>query len=67
MIVILSGTAPDGTPLIVPVDLLLGDEELCPAEYGTGLRACRTLRRDHPGRWHIATTVTTIVEVWPAA
>jgi hypothetical protein len=64
-IVVMTGTAPDGSPLSVPVDVLLDDGEMCLAEYGTGLAACCTLHRDHPGPWHVATTETHIVKVWP--
>lgn len=65
MTTVMSGIAPDGSPLTVSVDVQLEDSEMCPAEYGTGLRACCTLHRGHPGPWHVATTETHIVKVWP--
>ena len=64
---ILAGQAPDGTPLLVPVDPGLDDDQLCAATYGTGIMAYCTLPRDHRGRWHVAATTTHIVEVWPVA
>lgn len=67
VVVVMAGTAPDGTPLLVSVDL--AQEEVCPATYGRtmgwGLVAACTLRPGHPGPWHVATTETNIVEVWP--
>lgn len=52
---------PDG-PMSVVVDVDLPDEEMCTAQ--DGIAAC-TLPAAHKGAWHIATTRTKVVHVWP--
>ena len=64
-VVTITGTAPDGSPLAVTIGLAWTDEEMCPAEWGTGIRACCTLAAGHPGPWHVATTDDSIIKVWP--
>lgn len=64
---IMSGTAPDGTPLLVAIDMEQVDDERCEASYGAphSVRAWCTRSRGHGGAWHVATTGTEIIMAWP--
>jgi hypothetical protein len=68
MAALICGTAPDGSPVSTEADAGgRGDEDMCPARYGPpgSVQAWCTEAKDHPGPWHIATTGTEIVRVWP--
>jgi hypothetical protein len=59
-------TAPDGIDITVSLDVELPEDQMCTAERpGGGFVPLCTLPAGHPGPWHVATTDTSIIAVWP--
>jgi len=61
----LQGTAPDGTVVMVDTEDRIPADEMCVDEDALGFLC--TLRAGHPGPWHVADAAVEIAAVWAVA